>query len=108
MGWSTFYSLKERKKPGVMESRTDKWSRWLLEGRFAGDPQQNQAVLTSLYPIRDKVLDHTNLGEGEVLLDVGESFVRRFGFFLESDPSFSQKNGLIQALLPNQEIDISK
>ena len=49
----------------------DKWSRWLLERRFASDPQRVQAVLASLYPIRNKVLDYANLGEGEVLLDVG-------------------------------------
>lgn len=54
-----------------MELQRDKWSRWLLERRFAGDPQRVQAVLTSLYSIRDKVLDYANLSEDKILLDVG-------------------------------------
>ncbi len=28
-------------------------------------------MLDSLYPVRDKILDHANMGEGNVLLDVG-------------------------------------
>jgi arsenite methyltransferase len=55
----------------MTEARQDKWSRWLLHRRFGGDPQQIQAALDYLYPVRDRVLDHANLGEGDVLLDVG-------------------------------------
>src|SRR5512134_271630 len=50
----------------------DIWSRWLLERRFGGDRAAMQAGLAKYqYPWRDKVLSHTNLGEGETLLDVG-------------------------------------
>src|SRR6185436_13861911 len=48
------------------------WSQWLLHRRFGGDKSAMQETLTKfLYPIRDKVLSHANLGEGETLLDVG-------------------------------------
>lgn len=54
------------------ESPQDMWSQWLLHRRFGGDQQRMQAELVNfLYPIRDKVLRHANLGEGETLLDVG-------------------------------------
>lgn len=53
-----------------MKTGQDIWSQWLLHRRF-GDPQQTQAVLDYLYPVRDKVLNNANLGEGETLLDVG-------------------------------------
>src|SRR5215475_12484414 len=48
------------------------WSQWLLHRRFSGDQSAMQEALTKfLYPVRDKVLSHANLGEGETLLDVG-------------------------------------
>lgn len=48
------------------------WSQWLLHRRFSGDQSALQEALTKyLYPCRDKVLSHANLGEGETLLDVG-------------------------------------
>jgi ubiquinone/menaquinone biosynthesis C-methylase UbiE len=44
----------------------------LLQRRFAGDAAAMQAALTNyLYPWRDKILNHANLQEGEILLDVG-------------------------------------
>lgn len=49
----------------------DIWSQWLLQRRFSGDPQCMQSVLDYLYPVRDKVLTHARLAEGETLLDVG-------------------------------------
>jgi len=55
----------------MAEGRRDIWSRWLLERRFGGDPQQRRAALDYLLPVRDKVLDHARLSEGEILLDVG-------------------------------------
>lgn len=54
-----------------MDREKDIWSHWLLHRRFGGDPQQLQAVLDYLYPVRDRVLNHARLGEGDVLLDVG-------------------------------------
>ena len=47
------------------------WSQWLLNRRFGGDPQRMQKILDFLYPVRDKVLSHIDLGNNEILLDVG-------------------------------------
>lgn len=55
----------------MKEPKTDIWSQWLLHRRFGGDPQQMQTMLADLYAVREKVLNHANLGEGDVLLDVG-------------------------------------
>jgi ubiquinone/menaquinone biosynthesis C-methylase UbiE len=55
----------------MTEAHQDIWSQWLLHRRFGGDPRQMQAALDYLNPVRDRVLNHANLGEGEVLLDVG-------------------------------------
>ena len=56
----------------MANSNQDMWSQWLLHRRFGGDQSAMQEALTKyLYPIRDKVLRHANLGEGETLLDVG-------------------------------------
>jgi len=56
----------------VTDSNQDISSRWLLHRRFGGDQTAMQEALTKhLYPVRDKVLSHANLGEGETLLDVG-------------------------------------
>ena len=52
-------------------SEKDIWSQWLLHRRFGGDSQQMQAVLDYLYPVRDKVLNHARLDDGDILLDVG-------------------------------------
>jgi arsenite methyltransferase len=52
-------------------SKKDIWSQWLLERRFGGDPERMQKMLGFLVPIRDKVLSQIDLGENEILLDVG-------------------------------------
>jgi ubiquinone/menaquinone biosynthesis C-methylase UbiE len=52
-------------------SQPDRWSQWLLKRRFGGNPQRLKEMLDWLYPVRDKVLSHVKLGEGETLLDVG-------------------------------------
>ena len=49
----------------------DIWSDWLLKRRFGGNSAQLEAVLAHLGPIRDKVLLHAQLREGQTLLDVG-------------------------------------
>ena len=55
-----------------MDSKRDMWSEWLLHRRFGGDQDALQEALTKyLYPWRDKILSHANMGEGETLLDVG-------------------------------------
>jgi len=53
------------------DSPQDIWSQWLLNRRFGGDPQLMKKMLECLYPVRNKVLSHIDLGEGETLLDVG-------------------------------------
>jgi len=56
----------------MTNSNKDMWSQWLLHRRFGGDKTAMQEALTKyLYPWRDKILSHANLGEGEKLLDVG-------------------------------------
>jgi arsenite methyltransferase len=55
----------------AMTSQSDMWSQWLLKRRFGGDPQRMQEMLNCLYPIRNKILSHVQLDDGETLLDVG-------------------------------------
>ncbi|MEK7785492.1 MAG: methyltransferase domain-containing protein [Chloroflexota bacterium] len=55
----------------MTESTQDQWARWLLHCRHGGDPERIKAMLDFLYPVRDKVLSHAKLGDGETLLDVG-------------------------------------
>lgn len=55
-----------------MENATqDMWAEWLLKRRFGGDPERMKKMLEFLTPVRDKVLSHLHLNEGETLLDVG-------------------------------------
>lgn len=55
----------------MTEPKQDIWSEWLLKRRFGDDPKQVRAVIDTLLPIREKVLSHANLGENQILLDVG-------------------------------------
>jgi ubiquinone/menaquinone biosynthesis C-methylase UbiE len=55
----------------MAESQRDIWSEWLLNRRFGGNAEQMKTTMDFLYPVRDKVLYHANLGENETLLDVG-------------------------------------
>lgn len=55
----------------MTQSKSDIWSKWLLERRFGGDPELMQKMMEMLSKVRDKVLQHADLGEGETLLDVG-------------------------------------
>ena len=54
-----------------MRARPDRWSRWLLERRDAGDERQRSAILDGLAPVRERVLGHAEPLEGATLLDVG-------------------------------------
>lgn len=54
-----------------MEPSRDRWSDWLLQRRFGGDPQAMERARATLHPVRDRVLDQTPLHEAAVLLDVG-------------------------------------
>jgi arsenite methyltransferase len=50
----------------------DRWSRWITERRFAGDPATREEVFTTLLvPIRERVLDAAEPIEGSRVLDVG-------------------------------------
>lgn len=50
----------------------DRWAAWLLEHRFGGrDPDQRRKILDELERVRDPVLEHAAVREGDVLLDVG-------------------------------------
>ncbi len=49
----------------------DRWASWLLERRSGGDPDQLQAHVDYLLPIRDKVLDNASIQPGDTLLDLG-------------------------------------
>jgi len=51
------------------DSPQDIWSQWLLNRRFGGDPQLMKKMLECLYPVRNKVLSHIDLGDGETLAD---------------------------------------
>ena len=54
------------------DSKQDIWSQWVLQRRFGGDRERMKAVFSNfLYPVRDKVLSHTNLSDDQTLLDVG-------------------------------------
>lgn len=54
-----------------MAGEHDKWSQWLLETRFGGDAEARDRMLAMLTGVRDRVLEHAALQEGETLLDVG-------------------------------------
>jgi len=49
----------------------DRWSRWLLERRDAGDERQRSAIRDGLAPVLERVLGHAEPLEGATLLDVG-------------------------------------
>ncbi len=49
----------------------DHWAQWLLHRRFGGNEQQLKATLASLSKVRDHVLEHAEITEGETVLDVG-------------------------------------
>jgi arsenite methyltransferase len=47
------------------------WAAWLLERRLGGDPEDLNATMDFLLPVRDRVLGNAALTGGETLLDVG-------------------------------------
>ena len=55
----------------IEPGRSDRWSRWLLEKRFGGDPGFEAEYVKVLHRVRDTVLDSASLTEGAVVLDVG-------------------------------------
>jgi len=53
------------------QPRRDAWAEWLLRRRYGGDPEELRRTLDYLYPVRDTVLAHARIAEGETVLDVG-------------------------------------
>ena len=54
-----------------MAAEPDRWSRWLLERRDAGDEGRRSLILAQLGPVRDRVLAGAEPLDGATLLDVG-------------------------------------
>ena len=55
----------------MADTSQDIWSEWLLHRRDADDPDCRRLSIEFLQPIRDLVLDHSGLQEGDTVLDVG-------------------------------------
>lgn len=55
----------------MTEKSQDIWSSWLLRRRDGDDLEARRLTAEFLQPIRDSVLDHAALRDGDVLLDVG-------------------------------------
>jgi len=49
----------------------DQWAQWLFQRRHGGDPEVQQAMLSILSQIRDAVLQHARVAQGNTLLDIG-------------------------------------
>lgn len=49
----------------------DPWAQWLMHRRHGGDPTRRNASLNHLHAVRDRVLAHAMVADGDVLLDVG-------------------------------------
>jgi hypothetical protein len=58
----------------MTETIQDQWAQWLLQRRHGGDPEHQQSMLQELFGIRDQILQHASLAEGEILLDVKAGF----------------------------------
>jgi arsenite methyltransferase len=54
----------------VPESARDRWAEWLLNRRFGG-VERREEFIEGLIPWRDRVLGNAEVGEGDVLLDIG-------------------------------------
>jgi arsenite methyltransferase len=55
-----------------MTMRTqDQWAQWLLRTRHGGDPEVLKAMMQPLFQIRDSVLQHAGIAQGETVLDIG-------------------------------------
>ena len=54
-----------------MSPKLDHWADWMFERRHGGDAEQLQAFADALQRVRDRILFHAQLVEGNTLLDVG-------------------------------------
>ena len=55
----------------MTHSTQDHWAQWLLQRRFGGNSQQVKTTLERLSKVRNQVLEHGRIKEGESVLDVG-------------------------------------
>ena len=55
----------------MTHSTQDHWTQWLLHRRFGGNRQRLKTTLEHLSKVRDQVLEHAKIKEGESVLDVG-------------------------------------
>jgi arsenite methyltransferase len=55
----------------MTHSTQDHWAQWLLHRRFGGNRQRLKTTLERLSKVRDQVLEHAKIKEGEAVLDVG-------------------------------------
>jgi arsenite methyltransferase len=55
----------------MTHSTLDHWAQWLLQRRFGGNSQQVKTTLERLSKVRNQVLEHGRIKEGESVLDVG-------------------------------------
>jgi ubiquinone/menaquinone biosynthesis C-methylase UbiE len=56
---------------GAPAAVDDRWSCWLLDRRYGGDPDRRRARANHFRAAADRILAHATLGDGDVLLDVG-------------------------------------
>ena len=49
----------------------DQWAQWLFQKRHGGNPEVLQAMLSTLYQVRDTVLQNARVTQGKIILDVG-------------------------------------
>jgi arsenite methyltransferase len=56
---------------GMTRPADDLWARWLHSRRDGDDPATRRRTLAALLPVRDRILDHAAVREGDVVLDVG-------------------------------------
>lgn len=54
-----------------MVQRSDRWSEWLLGGRYGGDVEVLRRQFPRLHEWRDQVLDRATIEPGDVVLDLG-------------------------------------
>ena len=55
----------------MTEAARDKWAELLLERRHGGDPEDLEATLNYLYPVRNRILNNAGIGEGDVKSERG-------------------------------------
>jgi arsenite methyltransferase len=49
----------------------DEWAAWFADRRHGSDAEQLQRTLEFVLPIRDDIIRHAGIGEGDTVLDVG-------------------------------------